>query len=210
VPSAGFPPDIAAQLADCSPTEKCVPDAIVTSLGSFTLESCRAVGNVEGRCAPLCLPQVSQQQAFLKQQTCPANHLCAPCYDPRTGQDSGACSRGCNDHPVEPPVTFPTCCNGDGLCVPLDYVPANSRSQLAALDCQPQAGAQVACAPAEKVRDFAFKYPPCANGAGACISTCLIQSNPNAGLLLRDICADDEKCVPCINPTDQTRTGACD
>jgi len=46
VPSAGFPPDIAAQLADCSPTEKCVPDAIVTSLGSFTLESCRAVGNV--------------------------------------------------------------------------------------------------------------------------------------------------------------------
>lgn len=210
VPGAGLPSSVAAELADCSPTEKCVPDQIVQSLGSFTLEPCRAIPDAEGRCAPVCIPQVSQQKDFLRQGTCPANHLCAPCYDPRTGEDSGACNRGCNDHPVEPPVTFPTCCSGDGLCVPLELVPVASRSQLSALDCQAQAGVQVLCAPAEKVRNLAFKYPPCANAAGACIPACLIQSNPNAGVLLRDVCAQDEKCVPCINPLDQTRTGACD
>jgi hypothetical protein len=183
---------------------------MIETLGTFTLEPCRAVPDAEGRCAPLCIPQVSQQQQFLRQGSCPANHLCAPCFDPRTGQDTGACSRGCNDRPVEPAVTFPSCCNGDGLCVPSELVPENSRSQVSALDCQPQGGAQVVCAPAEKVRDFAFKYPSCANGAGACISSCLIQANPNANLLYRDVCAEDEKCVPCVNPVDQTRTGACD
>jgi hypothetical protein len=213
IPKSAIPGAVTDELADCDPESKCVPDHLAATGGNFRLQPCRSVANTEGRCGPLCIPQVAKEQAFLVQGSCPTNHLCAPCFDPRTGTDTGACSRGCGDKPVEPPVTFAACCNGRGMCVPEQAVPENSRSSLGTESCE-QKGEKYLCAPVEKVQDFAFKYPACTAGtfgAGACLPACIVDANPNGALLTRADCVKpDDKCVPCVNPLDQTRTGACD
>jgi len=69
-----------------NPAQKCT-----ASLGGF---------NAEGRCIPSCVPAIQAQASRLAQDDCTqAGTLCAPCYDPITGADTGACTQA-GDAPV--------------------------------------------------------------------------------------------------------------
>jgi hypothetical protein len=100
---AAVPEDARDLLAPCvNADELCVPGPFIAAAGSFLVEECRSVGDTEGRCLSLCIPQVADQADFLPQTTCADTERCAPCYDPRTGEDTGACNQGCDTGPTEP------------------------------------------------------------------------------------------------------------
>ncbi|MBM4357563.1 MAG: hypothetical protein FJ096_05570 [Deltaproteobacteria bacterium] len=45
--------------------------------------------------------------------------------------------------------------------------------------------------------------------SGACLSTVFPEIDKNKAFMPQDVCATDERCVPCVSPLDQTETGAC-
>ena len=212
LPKAQVPPNVQSALMECTPDSLCIPEHILETAGSFRLQTCRSLGNVEGRCAPICAAAVFAQKDFLPAANCPPNYLCAPCFDPRTGADSGACRQGCGDAPAEPAVTWPTCCGGRGMCVPETALPPNGRAGFGPESC-PQTNGRWLCAPIEKVKDINFKYPSCTtlvSGPGACVSACIADQTAEGRILSRRDCAKtDDKCAPCNDPTSGMPTGAC-
>ncbi|HKP58262.1 MAG TPA: hypothetical protein VJV78_16155 [Polyangiales bacterium] len=194
-------------LADCNATDKCVPVALASQAGRQILPKCVSLNGAEGRCLSSCVPQVKEQAAQLPRSTCTGTDLCAPCYDPRTGKDTTACSQGCDTGPTEPPKPFPKCCSGRGLCVPPSLA-ADQASSLARDSCS----AGNLCAPTE-LTDPTFKPKTCnsLDGAeGRCISTCaggaVAQQKdrlPTAG------CGSNEVCAPCFDPITGDPTGSC-
>jgi len=194
-------------LADCNSTDKCVPVSLASQAGRQILPKCVSLNGAEGRCLSSCVPQVRDQAAVLPRSTCTGNDLCAPCYDPRTGEDTSACSQGCDTGPTEPPKPFPKCCSNRGVCVPPSLA-ADQAANLARDTCS----AGNLCAPQE-LTDPTFKPKTCnsIDGAeGRCISTCaggaVAQQKdrlPTAG------CGANEVCAPCYDPITGDPTGSC-
>lgn len=75
-------------------------------------------------------------------------------------------------------------CAGGGFCVPDPFI--ETGGVFTPLSCASISGA-----------------------AGVCLSGCIPQVKDYWGILPQDVCADDERCIPCINPIDDTDTGAC-
>ena len=106
------------------------------------------------------------------------------------------------------PATLPSCsptCGG-AHCVPSDKVPASSRGSFKTCDTG-------LCLPDALIVSGGAKPPACKslNGSdGVCLSTCVPQVDLNKGVLPVSTCAADERCAPCIDPNNQTSTGACD
>jgi hypothetical protein len=194
-------------LANCSEADKCVPVAIAQKAGKALLPTCRSINGVEGRCTSQCVPLVATQASLLPKDTCPEGELCAPCFDPRTGEDTLACRQGCDSGPTDPPKTFDKCCSDRGLCVP----PELAASQAKNLN-QDTCGTGTLCAPTE-LTDPMFKAKTCDSidgTEGRCISTCVggavarqRDRLPTAG------CGTDEICAPCYDPITGEDTGAC-
>ena len=117
-------------------------------------------------------------------------------------------SGGCTPPAPLDPSTLPQCCNGGAAhCVPTADLPANVVAQL---DTCPSGGA---CVPDALIRSNGAKPPAChsLNGAdGVCLSICVPQVAMYQTLLPQDVCADDERCAPCINPLTNMPSGACD
>jgi hypothetical protein len=198
------------------------------------------VWQLQGVCLSECITLVANnmQKNLLHQETCGQGELCVPCTDPTTNKPTGACSitslvcgdggaidAGSTDAgsimcpytgpPIIDPSMFPACspaCNG-AHCVPAAIVPTADQSQLAA--CMSN-GSPGFCAPDSFIASAGNAVPKtCTSVAGSegrCLSTCLPAVQAEEQLLPQDICAADEKCVPCYNPTatDPTQpTGAC-
>ena len=209
VPTALVPADAVDLLADCEGgMAKCVPDEFVATGGNFLLESCRSLNDSEGRCVSLCVPQVASQASFLPQSTCADDERCAPCFDPRTGEPSGACGLACDPGATEPPVTFDKCCGSIGSCVPTSAVPVDLQSLLGADTCT---GADQLCAP-DQFADSTFTPMPCRSvndSEGRCIPDCIPEIAAQASLLPKDVCPDQHLCAPCFDPTTGMDTGSC-
>jgi hypothetical protein len=185
----------------------CAPDVFAGS--GLKAETCRALGtlNAEGRCIPACLPSIQAQASRLDQATCDAGFLCAPCFDPTTGATTGACDQN-GDKPAEPAKTYPTCCGGEGSCVPKNLVPTDQQSQLGSDTCT---GADILCAP-KKLADPAYKPPTCASIGGLegrCLASCLPDVAAQAANLPKATCGTGELCAPCYDPFTGAATGAC-
>ena len=116
----------------------CAPDALADS--TFTPKKCVSLASAEGRCLPDCLPSVAQQGSRLPKADCAAGELCAPCYDPVTGKETGACSVN-GDKPTDKPVVFDPCCGTFGHCVPSSILSTDQKAQLAKLSPRPVCGA---------------------------------------------------------------------
>ncbi|MET0387094.1 MAG: hypothetical protein ABW321_14095 [Polyangiales bacterium] len=195
------------QLAKCDANNTCVPVTLANQLGRSLLTHCRSLNDAEGRCVSSCVPLVKSQADRLPRDVCTGADLCAPCYDPRTGEATGACSQGCDPGPTEPAKPFVECCSGRGLCVP-PVVAGQQASQLARDSCSEN----LLCAPTE-LTDPAFKPPRCASLDGAegrCLSNCVggavakqRDRLPTAG------CGAEEVCAPCYDPVTGEDTGAC-
>jgi hypothetical protein len=200
-------PDTIKLLAPCDANSKCVPIALAEQAGRAILTKCTSVIGSEGRCTSTCVPLVAQQASQLPRDICPGSELCAPCYDPRTGEATGACTQGCDTGPTQPPKTFPECCSDRGFCVP----PALAGDQVKNLERESCSAGNV-CAPKE-LTDPTFKPKSCNsldNAEGRCLSTCVAGAVakqkdrlPTAG------CAANEVCAPCFDPVTGEDTGAC-
>lgn len=194
-------------LANCDSSSKCVPIELASAAGRSLLTKCTSLNGAEGRCTSPCVPLVAQQASLLPQDVCTGSDLCAPCYDPRTGEDTLACRQGCDPGPSEAPKVFDKCCSDRGLCVP----PALAGDQAKNLD-QESCSEGTLCAPTE-LTDPTYQAKSCdsIDGAeGRCISTCVGGSVakqkdrlPNAG------CGANEVCAPCFDPVTGEDTGAC-
>ncbi len=75
-------------------------------------------------------------------------------------------------------------CPGGGYCVPDPFI--ETGGVFEPLTCASLSGAE-----------------------GRCLSGCVPQVKDYWGILPQDACADDERCIPCINPIDNTDTGVC-
>jgi hypothetical protein len=120
------------------------------------------------------------------------------------------CSGSC---PVNIPVSSFSPCKMVGCtaahCVPKSAVPASVPLELLA-ECD---DTTTVCIPDDYTASFGkFLAKSCTSLLGAegrCISTCIPQVNGLMDVLPKDVCGDNERCAPCINPNDGTETGAC-
>jgi hypothetical protein len=217
VPNSLVPADQIDALANCDADSKCVPDTFIVTTGLFIPPSCDSVAGAEGRCLNKCIPQVAGQADLLPQASCQIHEVCVPCYDPQTGDSTGACDLSCDPGAAEPPATLPTCCGGQGTCVPPSAAGAQA-DKLGEDDC-PQEGGALLCAPDVFVNDPNWSPPSCETGLiasffgseygpGACLPECL--PDVDNFLIGQDDCAEGFKCAPCLKPPFGTSSGACD
>jgi hypothetical protein len=108
------------------------------------------------------------------------------------------------------PSTLPACCTdfvGNAHCLGDDVVPDFLHDFLGGCD----GGGY--CVPDKFiVTGGVFTPRSCTSlqdAPGVCLSGCIPQVHDFWGVLPEDVCDDDERCVPCINPFDGTDTGAC-
>ncbi len=214
VPASLVPADQRDQLGPDSCTmagQLCAPDELSDSSRRPTM--CSSLGGGEGRCLPSCLPDVAAQADRLPRDVCPATHLCAPCYDPISGDDLGTCRLN-GDMPTRPPYTFPGCCaymgTSRGRCVPMSVVPPADRGSLPQDSCM----SGNLCVPLPLLADPSHRFPMCTTGGlfggsrGACVPSCMV-GGLESFLLTRASCAAGELCAPCTNPLTGATTGAC-
>ncbi len=186
----------------------CVPDVFMEE--GFTPAPCRGPLHAEGRCVPECLPEVAEEKDYLYKDTCPDNHLCAPCYDPFSGDATGLCELGDDPGPTEPPVVFNVCCNGQGYCIPPDLVPEEDRQHLGSNTCP--RNRQLLCVPEEFLEpDFALDSCRSTLGAeGRCAPICLPEVADQMNDLPQDSCPAYHRCAPCYDPLSGESTGLCE
>ena len=193
----------------------CVPNAWLADQRP-TLMTCHALGSFEGRCLPACLPQVAEQASRLERDVCAQSDLCVPCYDPITGEDTGAC-RVNDDRPTAAPEKFEACCgSGDralGRCIPKSTIGTSvDQAQLDALGPDTCAAADSLCVPSAWLDSDAAPPASCmAPGKleGRCLPKCLPLLAGAQGMLTPSTCAEQELCAPCFNPQTGAATGAC-
>jgi hypothetical protein len=187
--------DKASLLAKCA-TGVCAPKKSVLRGGNYVPKTCKSLAGAEGRCSNIGVPQIAEQKDVLPQADCDADERCAPCFDPTSGKETGACSQASCDKPKEKAVTFAECCGGGGKCVPTSAVGGNADS----LNVDTCTGDTPVCAP----KAFLPGGTPKKCGAilgivkGVCASACSINKNGLVKRLIEsDDCADSEVCVPC-------------
>lgn len=105
------------------------------------------------------------------------------------------------------PSTLPACAPacGGAHCVPSSKVPEISRPYFS-----PCSGGY--CLPDALIESGGAKPPSCKslNGAnGVCLGLCVPQVALNKDVLPTGTCAPDERCTPCIDPSNNKPTGAC-
>lgn len=198
--------DQQAQLAPCGTSHSsfCVPTELLLANGFGRPASCISLAGAEGRCTSMCVPLIQAKQDQLPRSTCAEGELCAPCFDPVTGEETGSCSSSTCDAPANPePVLFDRCCEDRAVCVPTSAVPEDKRDSLQQQTCE----AEHLCVPEENTDDT---YVPqsCStaiNGPGACTSTCVQLAN----LFQQRDCTDpNQRCIPCAIAG--VTTGACE
>ena len=106
----------------------CAPRALAADRTAVPV-TCRGLAGGEGRCLPACLPAVAAQADVLPPAGCEPGELCAPCFDPLTGEATPACSMR-SDAPAETPTLFAECCGGRSACVPDALVSETQQSLL--------------------------------------------------------------------------------
>ena len=216
VPTTLVPASSAAMLKAC-PTGLCAPEKSIAAGGQYLPKTCKAIAGSEGRCLNVNIPQIDSQKAQLTRDTCDASELCAPCFNPIDGKETGACKSVSCDAPKQPAKGFTPCCTSQGAsrakCVPTTIVPASQQGNLDTDNGTCVKGAEL-CVPNEMLQPN-FKGPACAGStfltgsyAGVCLSDCLSFSFIQKLGISRGNCMSGFKCAPCTNPLSGQPTGA--
>lgn len=196
--------------SDCG-EDVCVPEPWLK--GDAQALVCHVDGGGEGRCLSACLSSIAKQADMLARASCPEGQLCAPCFDPLTGEDTRAC-RIRADAPTEPPFKFGACCEDYGRCIPqaivLRSIASEDAARLASLDCDPAQPSL--CVPSGWLAEMPAPAAHCRTASmaeGRCLSTCLPEIARQAAKLERGECQASELCVPCFDPLSGADTEAC-
>ena len=235
VPTANVPADSRASFASCG-GGYCVPDALIKS-GGAKPPTCTSLGGGSGVCLGLCVPQVSDNKDILPQATCAEDERCAPCADPTTGKDTGACLIGTQ---TQTQTTCPTDAGGStpgnatDVPAPVDLTCPHVGPAVVEPSTLPACSAGAHCLPSRLTpADMTSKLAACTGGfcvpdkviaaggrfipatcnsiggsEGRCTSTALPSVSAQT-LLPQSSCDANEKCVPCTSPVDGSDTGAC-
>lgn len=210
VPESAVSPAQRSKLNTC-PKGLCAPEKQVAHGGNYLPPTCASVGGAEGRCLSRVIKDIDAKADVLEQGTCDAGELCAPCFNPTDGSDTGACSTVSCDKPKDPPKTLTACCENKGRCVPESSVTdPDQKEKLGVKECVE--GVEL-CAPIE---DIARTTPrPKCTGVnplkktyeGACISKCL-ELGIKSLFVEQGSCDSEHVCAPCTALGKPT--GACD
>lgn len=223
--------------ADCKGASACVPEDLVREGTKIKLKDCTAVLNSPGKCFWPLAAQVIENYDLLKSATkdqCEGDQICAPCADPRTGQETGVCDLGkdsggdCKGDGAEKksggaskpaPAACPQVepileesafkqdsCGSNMLCVEEGLVGADRAKLLSKCSTG-------VCAPKKSVlRGGNYVPKTCKSLAGAegrCSNIGVPDVAKQKDLLPQADCDADERCAPCFDPTDGKETGAC-
>jgi hypothetical protein len=129
-----------------------------------------------------------------------------------TGSGGSSDPLECESYPLgekRDPAALPSCCPeyGAAHCLPSDVVPAFFQ------DLVDTCSGGGFCVPDKFIESGGVYVPKdCVSlgqADGVCLSACVPQVAEFVDLLPTDVCDPDERCVPCVNPLDNTETGAC-
>jgi hypothetical protein len=187
-------------LAAC-PGGFCVPDPIIAAGGNFDPPSCVAFAGTTaaGRCLSTCLPAIAGQPS-LEQSSCAAGNRCAPCADPFTGADTGACgSLGCDQPAPTPAFEFPGCCTNLGVCVPKSQIPDASEPDFGQRDCPDTAGDVYLCLDPGQIAGSGVTPTSCTVDfpvpwVSTCVPDCVL--GDGAAFLPQGSCPANYSCPP--------------
>lgn len=234
---AGISDEQASLLADCPDGSKCVPESFIVTINKFDLVNCTSVNGFEGRCLSECLPPVAEQAGFLPVDICQSGERCTPCFDPFTGEPTGACGLSCDDPPATTPEdnSFKACCTdkAGGHCLPTALVGPSSAEILDASECEGMGEAGTVCVPDVVYEQVStqgyFIGATCevdqlivftgTSNEGACLPRCIPEVEAQSQKIeaqdtdpfeidLQSDCPNGFACLPCINQAEST--GACD
>lgn len=216
VPTTLVPPDVAKMLDTCA-TGLCAPEKSIAAGGNYVPKTCSAIAGAEGRCLNAAIPTIKAQAAQLTKDTCDTGELCAPCFSPLDGKETGACKTAKCDAPKQAAKTFKACCTDQGTsrakCVPKAMVPASQQGNLDDDDETCLKDAEL-CVPNEMLQPN-FKGPACTGStfltgdySGVCLSDCLSFGFIQSLGISRGSCTKGFKCAPCTNPLNGKPTGA--
>lgn len=187
--------DQASKLKPCS-KGVCAPLKSVIRAGNYVPKTCKSLNGAEGRCANVGIPAIAEQKALLPKADCDDDERCAPCFDPRTGEDTSSCRQATCDAPKEKPKPFASCCGDGGRCVPKSAVgTAADDGTLGPDSCT---GDTPVCAPNPLVGVSPPRKCSLVGSEGICVSDCTILGLKSrfAELITRD-CQEGELCAPC-------------
>jgi hypothetical protein len=207
----------------------CVPDLFLLD-PAYQPPTCESVAGFEGRCASICAKRVQAELDFLPQDLCPEHERCAPCFDPRTQEDTQVCRLGFCDEPQEGPRGFEACgaAAGDAFCVPQDLVPDENRHLFDNKGCGSGcSNPDYLCVP-RKIMDAGVEFSPVECEVpmaglvaffvnllsmeidelgdlseyqeGRCIPQCIPDARDNGALFGQVTCDVHEYCLPCLDP----------
>jgi hypothetical protein len=178
----------------CESDAVCVPSSLTDARA--IPKTCASVDGSEGRCTSTCLGRLTAL-IDLPTQGCAKDEVCTPCYDPITGNNTGACTLH-GDAPTQPMQRFERCCDGDreipaGVCVP----PKLSRGRAGDIFRRSPCKGDRVCVPTVELVDPDYQYPLCLSVTlGVCMPSCLF--DPLDALLFTSLLCDrGDVCVPC-------------
>lgn len=215
VPNFLLPPESLDKFDTCGTDKVCVPEVILKTEGNFIPKTCQSIFESEGRCLSQCLPSVAPKADSLPQDTCETYESCVPCFDPFTGDETGACAQSCDPGPVQEAARVPECCGGLGYCLPADKL--GDKAEQLSQDVCTQDKYEAVCLPKGFIQP-GYKPMTCIDGgvigggAGVCLPDCLpaVQGLLASLTLDQEGCMPDHLCAPCDHPITGNPTGACD
>jgi hypothetical protein len=215
VPGAAIPVNERGRLAEC-PGGYCVAEKIIVNKGNYVPKACKSLVEGEGRCTSLVFPDLAKQKDSLPRDVCDANERCAPCFDPVTGKETGACRSVSCDAPTTTAKVFPSCCSKNGVsrgrCVDKVTMPPEAAKGLAQRECADTAMCVpdefLANTPAASCRASALTGILFGAYDGVCLSDCIPRDFLGQIGTARGSCQDGFFCAPCKNPLDGKPTGA--
>lgn len=210
---------MADQLVACpNANEVCVPDEILAANGN-PLTSCKSIIG-PGACVTMSLLPAGEKRAAgaLKQDTCSAGQVCAPCIDPTNNnaptpfcQPIGVHEKPCAAAPAGgstggAATAAPGCCTtkgkSNGICISESGVPEAQRDKAVQDTC---ADANK-CVPKAMVEGKPVTCDAGILGAGVCMDKCfnkMLSIAGGIGILDGEGCGETELCIPCKLVADQ-------
>ncbi|MDF2694654.1 MAG: Tryptophan synthase alpha chain, partial [Labilithrix sp.] len=183
-------------LEQCSGSNVCVPDKLLSANGG-KLKACTFfMGNKPGACMSLVVKDIAANKEMLKQDVCEPDERCAPCINPLDGTDTHLCEEigvhetDCIGGEAARPES---CCHGFGVCMNEDAAPEDQRGNLSRETCPNKK----LCAPAAMVEGAPVKCEVLGVD-GVCLDTCFAGMLKPTTPVMRGGCGPTEVCLPCV------------
>jgi hypothetical protein len=182
----------------CGDGELCVPDNVLTANGK-PAKTCKSFGGQPGACTSLLNQQLNENKDAVPPDVCDADtERCAPCIDPRTGKESGACAalgaheQACTGGKGD---KIELCCHGVGTCVQKSSMPSGDADELKQDTCSKNS---LVCAPSGLVNGEAPKTCDVLGVSGVCLDACFNDMLTGLKAAARGGCGPTEVCIPCV------------